>query len=67
VFRIRRYPQHLGIIADYLGNPRRNSLIHTWTSTGRVVEHLIDEDWQDRIVRAFAFPGLENVPWPPLS
>ncbi len=44
-----KHPQHIGIKTD-------KGLIHTCQSTGKVVEHCIDEKWAKRIVCAFKFP-----------
>ncbi len=47
-----RRPQHMGIKTDY-------GLIHTYSDVGRVVEHVLDERWTRRIVRAHRYPGVE--------
>ena len=63
VFRIQRSPQHVGILTPYRYGGM--AMIHTWYSTAGVVEHRIDERWHKRIRKAYAFPGMENVPWLP--
>jgi cell wall-associated NlpC family hydrolase len=56
VMRIKRAPQHLGILADYpLGG---FTMIHADSQIGRVVETPMDRRWLDRIVAAFALPGV---------
>lgn len=49
VFRIRRNPQHCGLMTD-------TGIIHAYESVGKVVEHPLDKWWSDRIVGSFILP-----------
>jgi NlpC/P60 family putative phage cell wall peptidase len=51
LMRIRRLPQHVGILAEH------GTLIHAHSAAGRVVEMRLDERWWDRVVAAYRFPG----------
>lgn len=51
LMRIRRLPQHVGILAE------RGMLIHAHSSAGRVVEMRLDARWWDRVVAAYRFPA----------
>jgi len=50
-------PQHLGIIAPYRHGGM--SIIHALQSSGKVVEHRLDNNWRARIKQCFAFPGMD--------
>lgn len=54
LFRIRRNPQHVAIATDY-------GMIHSYIGTNKVVEHVIDQWWQDRLITAYALPGVQYV------
>lgn len=56
VFRIRKYPQHCGIVT---GTPEGLGLIHAYQSIGRVAEHNLTDWWVERIVGAYRLPGVE--------
>lgn len=43
VFRIGRYPRHVGILLPH------DQLIHTYSGVGRVVRHILAEPWVSRI------------------
>ena len=45
---------HVGIIGDY--HQGGLSLIHSYSSVGKVVEHFLDEKWMNRISRAYRVP-----------
>ena len=49
VFRIRKNPQHVGILTD-------SGIIHAYQSVGKVVEHGLDDWWHDRIIASFVLP-----------
>lgn len=51
LFSVGRWPRHVGL-ATPIG------LIHAWAQVGRVVEHRLSRDWQDRLVTVYRFPGL---------
>lgn len=46
-------PQHLAIIGNYHGG--NLSIIHAYAPARKVVEHALDEAWQTKIVKIFAF------------
>ena len=48
VMRFHKMPQHLAIYAGA-------TLIHAWQPAGKVCEHVIDDSWRRRIVRAYRF------------
>ena len=57
VFRLRKLPQHCGIVtdlADGLG------LIHSYQTIGKVAEHSLTDWWVERIVGAYRLPGVES-------
>lgn len=50
LFKIDGNPQHMGLLSDYedgLG------VIHSYVSSGKVVEHRLDKKWEHRIVKVF--------------
>lgn len=53
VFRIKREPQHVGIMTD-LG------IIHAYQGAGKVVEHSLDDWWLKRNVAAFVLPSADQ-------
>lgn len=57
VFRIRRWPQHCGIVTDM---PSGLGLIHAYQSIGKVAEHVLADWWVERIVGAYQLPGVED-------
>ncbi len=52
--RIRRDPQHVGILGEH------GSLIHACAGAGRVIETRLDERWWPRVLAAFRFPDIEE-------
>lgn len=51
LMRFDKEPHHIGIAAEY---PHGGlSLIHAYGTAGKVVEHRLDQTWQDRIVAVF--------------
>lgn len=56
--RFEHYPQHFGILGDYLYGGL--SLIHAFNGVGldRVGEHRLDQTWSDRIVGVWRFPHV---------
>lgn len=50
LFRIRKNPQHVGLMTDDGG------IIHAYQSVGKVVEHPLDPWWSSRIIGAFVLP-----------
>ncbi len=53
-FRLPKYPCHVAI---YSGNGR---IIHALAGNRKVVEHVIDQRWWDRVVEKYSIPGVEN-------
>ena len=51
LFEIAGQPQHLGFDTDI-------GLLHAYAPARRVVEHVLSEDWEQRLVAAFALPGV---------
>lgn len=55
LFSFARYPQHLGFVADRMyGNKKYLSVIHAYSASGYVCEHLLDNKWRRRIVGAYS-------------
>lgn len=52
LMRIRRLPQHVGILAE------RGTIIHAHSAAGRVVEMRLNERWWERVLAAYRFPGV---------
>lgn len=53
VMRFNKEPQHLGIFTG-------ENIIHSYSVTGKVCEHRLDDVWRRRIVRAYRFKGLNH-------
>lgn len=58
VMRFRRDPQHVGFLVPYQAGGL--ALVHALNggSVREVVAHRLDQRWRDRIVAAFAMPGV---------
>jgi hypothetical protein len=58
--RFQKEPQHFAILGDYKYGGF--SLIHAYNGAGlkKVVEHRLDQQWLDRIVGVWRFPGVEG-------
>lgn len=54
VMRFAVDPMHFAIMSD--AAPMR--IIHAYAIARRVAEHVVDYDWQSRIVRAYSFRGI---------
>ena len=50
LFLIDDNPQHLAI---FVKNRKELSIIHAEGMCGKVVEHRLDEEWQQRLFKAF--------------
>ena len=60
VLRFERDPQHMAIVADYLHGGL--SMIHalgTVDGKGKVIEQRLSAEILDRLVQAYALPGIE--------
>jgi cell wall-associated NlpC family hydrolase len=49
----RSFPQHVGIVGTHAGGGF--SIIHAYSPTGCVVEHVLDDKWARRINSVFRF------------
>jgi NlpC/P60 family putative phage cell wall peptidase len=58
LFRFDKDPQHVGMISDKMGE--QYQLIHCYAQARGVVEHRLDKHWQEKIVAAFRFYGVES-------
>ncbi len=50
LFKIDGNPQHMGLLSDFEGGI---GVIHSYVSSGKVVEHRLDKKWEQRIVKVF--------------
>ncbi len=50
-----REPQHVALVTDH-------GIIHSYSGVGKVVEHGLDDRWQQRITAAYRFPYFEENP-----
>lgn len=55
-FRIRKEPQHLGIIVTL----QPLQLLHSTHTRNAVVKHCLDSRWYSLVVACFQYPGLED-------
>jgi cell wall-associated NlpC family hydrolase len=58
IMRILGNEPHVGILAEYEGE---RTLIHSYQTVGKIVEHRLDAKWLRRIVGAYSIPGVQ--PW----
>jgi hypothetical protein len=59
LMRWTRHPQHVGFVGAL---PDGWSLVHAWAGVRRVVEHLMDQEWEGRIVRDDLGPCFYRLP-----
>jgi len=52
LMRFDKNPQHLAIMTD-------KGIIHSFAQARAVVEHGLNSEWSDRIVRTYSFRGIE--------
>lgn len=50
LFTIEGNPQHVGLLTDYEGGL---GLIHSYAPSKKVVEHRLDQKWQQRLIKVF--------------
>jgi hypothetical protein len=50
LFTVRENPQHMALLTDYEGTI---GMIHCYAPARRVVEHRLDDDWKQRLVKVF--------------
>ncbi|MCO5157884.1 MAG: hypothetical protein M9945_14240 [Aquamicrobium sp.] len=59
----RNEAQHLAIVGEHAG---RQTMIHSFSKAGKVLEHSWDAFWMKRLVRVYEYPGttpLEVSPY----
>jgi cell wall-associated NlpC family hydrolase len=56
IFRVSGNP-HCGILSELKG---QQTVIHTYSTIGYCVEHILDGFWKSRLVAAFQFPGRKE-------
>lgn len=56
LMRFESDPQHLAIVADYAHGGL--SVVHALNRVGAVREHRLSAVWLERVVGAYAFPGV---------
>lgn len=57
LYGLDKRPQHFAIVGLYGGQP---TMIHAFAKRQRVVEHTWDRFWEERLVRMYDFPGVEE-------
>ena len=50
LFNVRDNPQHMAFLTDY---ENTLGMIHAYAPARRVVEHRLDADWQQQLVKVF--------------
>jgi cell wall-associated NlpC family hydrolase len=53
LFKIFKHPQHVGIATDY--DERHLGIIHCYSGSGKVVEHVLSDSWQRMLVSGYRF------------
>lgn len=53
LFKIDKYPQHVGILSNY---GSELGIIHAYAQARKVVEHELNDWWKERIVKTYSFP-----------
>lgn len=57
----RNEAQHLAIVGEHAG---RQTMIHSFSKAGKVLEHSWDAFWMKRLVRVYEFPGTAPMEMP---
>ena len=52
-------PQHLAIYAGWSDVYQAEGIIHAWLQARNVAEHVLTDEWRNRIVRVYRFRGVE--------
>lgn len=52
LMRFGREPQHVAIYTE------KNTIIHSYASVGKCVEHRLDDKWKKRIVKMYKIKGV---------
>jgi NlpC/P60 family putative phage cell wall peptidase len=50
LFKVRENPQHMAFLTDY---ENTLGMVHSYAPARRVVEHRLDDDWKQRLVKVF--------------
>ena len=50
LFKVRDNPQHMAFLTDY---ENTLGMVHSYAPARRVVEHRLDDDWKQRLVKVF--------------
>ncbi len=53
-------PQHLAIFAGWSPAYQGDGIIHAWAQARKVAEHVLTDEWRNRIVRVYRFAGVES-------
>lgn len=57
LFKFEEMPKHLAIITEI--NSNQITIIHAFLKTGKVVEHIIDDEWKSRISKVYQLRKVE--------
>ncbi len=57
LFKFEGMPKHLAIITEI--NSNQITIIHAFLKTGKVVEHIIDDEWKSRISKVYQLRKVE--------
>lgn len=55
VFRMTAEPQHLAILSE------KNTIVHAYIQARAVVENGLGEEWLNKLVAAYTYPGVVDV------
>ena len=55
LFKVRENPQHMAFLTDY---ENTLGMVHSYAPARRVVEHRLDDDWKQRLVKVFRWQPL---------
>jgi len=55
VFRMTAEPQHLALFTD------KNTIVHAYIQAHAVVENSLGEEWMNKLVAAYSYPGVVDV------
>lgn len=57
LFRFEENPQHVGIVSNY--SDSQYGIIHCYAQARKVVEHILDDYWKNKIVAAYRLNSLK--------
>ena len=58
LFKFEGMPKHLAIITEV--NGEQITIIHAFFKIGKVVEHIIDDEWKSRIAKVYRLRKIKN-------